>query len=98
MSKYVWENCNLNPLIEIEIFCFKIAIFTSAIYKMFEVFYQFIGEERMKSSTRTMSQMIDEWEHVFAKDVNLILLKCFMRFIQANGTSCITAFHINDQD
>lgn len=32
-----------------------------------------------------MSQMIDEWEHVFAKDVNLILLKCFMRFIQANG-------------
>lgn len=52
---------------------------------MFEVFYQFITEERIKSSTRTMSQVIDEWEHVFAKDVNLILLKCFMRFIQANG-------------
>lgn len=32
-----------------------------------------------------MTQVIDEWEHVFAKDVNLILLKCFMRFVQANG-------------
>lgn len=64
---------------------FQIAVFTSAIYKMFEVFYEFIAEERIKSSTRTMVQVIDEWEHVFAKDVNLILLKCFMRFIQANG-------------
>lgn len=52
---------------------------------MFEVFYEFIATERIKSSTRAMTQVIDEWEHVFAKDVNLILLKCFMRFIQANG-------------
>lgn len=52
---------------------------------MFEVFSDFIGEERIKSSTRIMTQVIDEWEHVFAKDVNLILLKCFMKFIQANG-------------
>lgn len=52
---------------------------------MFEVFSEFIVEEREKSSTTIMKQMIDEWEHVFAKDVNLILLKCFMRFVQANG-------------
>lgn len=52
---------------------------------MFEVFYDFINEERIKSSTSIMTQVIDEWEHVFAKDVNLILLKCFMRFIEANG-------------
>lgn len=52
---------------------------------MFEVFYEFIADERAKSSTKVMSQMIDEWEQVFAKDVNLILLKCFMRFVQANG-------------
>lgn len=52
---------------------------------MFEVFYVFIADERAKSSTQLMSQMIDEWEQVFAKDVNLILLKCFMRFVQANG-------------
>lgn len=52
---------------------------------MFEVLLEFIAEEQIKSSSRTMSQMIDEWEHVFAKDVNLILLKCFMRFVQANG-------------
>lgn len=52
---------------------------------MFEVFSEFVAEEQIKSSSRTMSQIIDEWEHVFAKDVNLILLKCFMRFVQANG-------------
>lgn len=52
---------------------------------MFQVFSEFIAEEQIKSSSRTMSQVIDEWEHVFAKDVNLILLKCFMRFVQANG-------------
>lgn len=53
---------------------------------MFEVFYEFIADERAKSSTRVMKNVIDEWEQVFAKDVNLILLKCFMRFVvQANG-------------
>lgn len=52
---------------------------------MFEVFYELIAMERIKSSTRAMAQVIDEWEHVFAKDVNLILLKCFMKFIQASG-------------
>lgn len=61
---------------------------------MFEVFYEFIAEERIKSSTRTVAQVIDEWEHVFAKDVNLILLKCFMRFIQANGKCQALSFLI----
>lgn len=37
-----------------------------------------------------MVQVIDEWEHVFAKDVNLILLKCFMKFVQANGKLLLT--------
>lgn len=63
----------------------QVAVFTSVIYRMFEVFYEYINDERTKSSTRILTQMIDEWEHVFAKDVNLILLKCFMRFVQANG-------------
>lgn len=66
-------------------FPIKIAIFTSAVYKLFEVFYQFINEERIKSSTRTMNKVIDEWEQVFANDVNRLLLKCFMRFIQEKG-------------
>lgn len=62
---------------------------------MFEVFSEFVVEEQIKSSTRTMSQIVDEWEHVFAKDVNLILLKCFMRFVQANGMQFITKYHEN---
>lgn len=57
---------------------------------MFDVFYEFINAERVKSSSKLMVQVIDEWEHVFAKDVNLILLKCFMKFVQANGKLLLT--------
>lgn len=32
-----------------------------------------------------MNKVIDEWEQVFANDVNRLLLKCFMRFIQEKG-------------
>lgn len=65
---------------------------------MFEVFYEFIAVERTKSSTQTMHQMIDEWEQVFAKDVNLILLKCFMRFVQANGKNVFSFVLLVDKN
>lgn len=53
---------------------------------MFDAFYDFMNTERAKSSTKVMAQVVDEWEHVFAKDVNLILLRIFMKFIQENST------------
>lgn len=46
---------------------------------------QFIVVEKPKSSTEILTKMIDEWEHLFAKDINLILIKCFMIFIQSQG-------------
>lgn len=57
----------------------------ASVYTMFESFYEFINAERVNSSTKVMVQVIDEWEHVFARDVNLILLKFFMKFVQENG-------------
>lgn len=61
---------------------FQIAIFTAAVYKLFTVLYEFINSENEKSSTNLLKDVIEEWEQIFAKDVNLILLKCFMRYQQ----------------
>lgn len=33
--------------------------------------------------------MIDEWENLFAKEVNLILIKCFMNFVKNQGKNII---------
>lgn len=51
---------------------------------MVQTFNAFIESERKKSSTKQMIQVVDEWEQVFAKDVNLILLKCFIKFVEAD--------------
>lgn len=63
----------------------KVAVFITAIYRLFRNVSQFIAQERIKSSTEMLSSVIDEWEHLFAKDVNLIVLKCYMKFINSNG-------------
>ena len=64
----------------------KCAIFISAVYKLFRALYDFIHIQRAKSSTPFLDHVIDEWEQIFAKDVNLIVLKCYMRFIQGGGS------------
>lgn len=51
---------------------------------MVQTFNSFIESEREKSSSKQMMQVVDEWEQVFAKDVNLILLKCFIKFVEAD--------------
>lgn len=59
----------------------KVAVFISAIYRLFRNLSKFIAQEKTKSSTEMLSSVIDEWEHLFAKDVNLIVLKCYMKFV-----------------
>lgn len=68
---------------------FQIAVFIASVYKMFDALSAFIKDERMRSSTTSLTDVIDEWENVFAKDVNLILLKCFMKFVQGSGKCSI---------
>lgn len=57
----------------------------SAIYNLLHCLSTFIAAEKQKSSTEVLTKMIDEWENLFAKDVNLILLKCFINYVQAEG-------------
>lgn len=57
----------------------------SAIYNLLHCLSTFIAAEKRKSSTEVLTKMIDEWEHLFAKDVNLILLKCFMNYVKEQG-------------
>lgn len=63
----------------------QIAVFIASVYKMFDALSAFIKNERIHSSAKSLTDVIDEWENVFAKDVNLILLKCFMKFVQGSG-------------
>lgn len=63
----------------------QVAVFIAAVYKMFDALSAFIKDERIRSSSKSLTDVIDEWENVFAKDVNLILLKCFMKFVQGSG-------------
>lgn len=60
-------------------------MFLASVYRMFKALYDFINSEYDKSSTKNLVRVVSEWEHVFAKDVNLILLKCFMKFLQTEG-------------
>jgi E3 ubiquitin-protein ligase listerin len=59
----------------------KISIFMAAIYRLFAALTQFVTVEKTKSSTADLSKMIEEWENVFARDVNLVLLKTYINMI-----------------
>lgn len=59
----------------------KVAVFIAAIYKLFGALSTFIVTEKRKSSTAKLTTIIEEWEHLFAKDVNLILLKCYLKLV-----------------
>ncbi|KAJ6644213.1 E3 ubiquitin-protein ligase listerin [Pseudolycoriella hygida] len=59
----------------------KVAIFISAVYRLFRNLSKFLALEKTKSSTEMFTNVVDEWENVFAKNVNLLLLKCYMKFI-----------------
>lgn len=63
----------------------KVAVFISAIYRLFRNLSMFLILERTKSPTETLTKIMDEWENVFARDVNLIALKCYMHFVSNEG-------------
>lgn len=44
------------------------------------------------SSTRLLTEVIDEWDQIFAKDINLILLKCFRYFVESTGKQAILTY------
>ncbi|XP_058829891.1 E3 ubiquitin-protein ligase listerin isoform X2 [Topomyia yanbarensis] len=61
----------------------NISMFIAAIFRLFSAVTQFFDEEKTKSSTDLLTRVIEEWENVFAKDVNLVLLKTFINIVKA---------------
>uniref|UniRef100_A0A336LRQ7 E3 ubiquitin-protein ligase listerin n=1 Tax=Culicoides sonorensis TaxID=179676 RepID=A0A336LRQ7_CULSO len=61
-----------------------VTIFTTAVFGLFKELVEFLKIEKTKSSTELLSKVIDEWEAVFAKENNLVLLKTFMTLVNAS--------------
>lgn len=71
----------------------KVKVFISAIFKLNAAMYKFIVKEKTKSSTQMLQEVIDEWEKVFAKEVNLVLIKSFIHIIKNLGELWKIFFH-----
>uniref|UniRef100_A0A182S985 E3 ubiquitin-protein ligase listerin n=1 Tax=Anopheles maculatus TaxID=74869 RepID=A0A182S985_9DIPT len=63
----------------------NISLFIAALFRLFSVLMQYFTVERKRSSTDLLTNVIEEWDNVFAKDVNLVLLKAFIGIVNALG-------------
>lgn len=61
-----------------------VTIFITAVFGLFKELVEFFAVEKIKSSTELLSKVIVEWEEVFAKENNLVLLKTFMTLVNAS--------------
>ncbi|XP_016959436.2 E3 ubiquitin-protein ligase listerin [Drosophila biarmipes] len=55
----------------------KTSLFVVSVYQLFASLIEFIRSEKQKSSTELLKNMIDEWDSLFAKEVNVVLFKSF---------------------
>ncbi|GAB0100225.1 E3 ubiquitin-protein ligase listerin [Sergentomyia squamirostris] len=60
----------------------NIAIFLASVFKLFAAMESFVIAEKTKSSTDRLTKIVEEWEHVFAQDGHLVLLRVFMYIVQ----------------
>ncbi|XP_050076101.1 E3 ubiquitin-protein ligase listerin [Anopheles maculipalpis] len=60
----------------------NISLFIAALFRLFSGLMQCFAVER-KRSTELLTNVIEEWDNVFAKDVNLVLLKAFIGIVNA---------------
>lgn len=63
----------------------KVKVFIAAIFRLNAALFKFIVSEKTKSSTEMLQNIIDEWEKVFAREVNLVLIKSFIHIINNLG-------------
>ncbi|XP_049297618.1 E3 ubiquitin-protein ligase listerin [Anopheles funestus] len=61
----------------------NISLFIAALFRLFSRLMQFFAAERKRSSSELLTNVIEEWDNVFAKDVNLVLLKAFIGIVNA---------------
>lgn len=62
------------------------SLFIASIFRLFNSLMQFFSVERSRSSSEMLINVIEEWDNVFAKDVNLVLLKAFVGIVNAIGS------------
>ncbi|XP_034103440.1 E3 ubiquitin-protein ligase listerin isoform X1 [Drosophila albomicans] len=55
----------------------KTSFFIVAVYQLFASLVNFIRAEKQKSSTEMLKSVVDEWESVFAREVNVVLFKSY---------------------
>lgn len=66
-------------------------MFVVAVYRLFGAFRAFIGPSlAQRSSTHLLTSVAEEWNQLFAKDVNLILLKCYLKFVSRQHRDRLT--------
>lgn len=70
----------------------KVKVFICAIFKLNASMYKFVQLEKTKSSTQMLQEVIDEWEKVFAREVNLVLIKSFIHIIRNLGELILILF------
>jgi len=58
-------------------FHLQTSLFVVAVYQLFASLIEFVRSEKQKSSTELLKNMIDEWDSLFAKEVNVVLFKSF---------------------
>jgi E3 ubiquitin-protein ligase listerin len=71
----------------------KVKAFICAIFKLNAAMFKFVTLEKTKSSTQMLKEVIDEWEKVFAREVNLVLIKSFIHIIRNLGELVLISFH-----
>lgn len=63
----------------------KVKVFIIGIYKLNAALFKFFALEKTRSSTQMLQNLIEEWEKVFAREVNLVLIKSFIHIIKNTG-------------
>ncbi|KAL7734397.1 hypothetical protein ACLKA6_010729 [Drosophila palustris] len=55
----------------------KTSFFIVAVFQLFATLINFIRSEKQKSSTEMLKNVVDEWESLFAREVNVVLFKAY---------------------
>ncbi|ALC44763.1 l-3-76BDr [Drosophila busckii] len=74
----------------------KISFFIVAVYQLFATLVTFVRSEKQKSSTEMLKNVIDEWESLFAREVNVVLFRTYYELtheptVQSDMQACYAA-------
>lgn len=65
----------------VEVNQIKVSGFIASVYRLFATMSKFFENESSTSSTEMHAKILDEWNSLFAREVNILLLKGFMNVV-----------------